>query len=132
MELSDYFKKTKGTGVLATADAQGKVNAAIYARPHFLDKEDDATLAFIMGDRLSHDNVRANPSATYLFIEEGKGYHGKRLSLTRIKEEKDQEKIRSLSRRGLPPDCDDGKTRFLVYFHVDGVRPLIGAVVEAD
>jgi hypothetical protein len=71
--------------------------------------------------------VQANPHAIYLFIEEGEGYQGKRLSLTKIKEETDIEKIRALSRRILPPECEDQKTRFLVYFRVDAVRPLVGS-----
>ena len=58
----------KGTGVLATADADGKVDVAIYSRPHFLG-EDDTEIALIMNDKLSHDNVDANPNAAYLFIE---------------------------------------------------------------
>lgn len=33
--LKFYFENTKGTGVLATADSDGKVDAAIYSRPHF-------------------------------------------------------------------------------------------------
>ena len=45
MNLSDYFDNTKGYGVLATADSTGKVNAAVYARPHFFDEN---TIAFIM------------------------------------------------------------------------------------
>jgi len=32
MKLSEYFEQAKGIGVLATADAHGKVNVAIYAR----------------------------------------------------------------------------------------------------
>ena len=48
MNLKDYFENAKGVGVLATADADGKVNVAVYARPHFLDSEDDKTAAFIM------------------------------------------------------------------------------------
>lgn len=126
MKLSEYFEKAKGVGVLATADAEGKVNVAVYSRPHFLDLNDDNTLAFIMADRLSHANVRANPHAAYSFIEDGEAYCGKRLSLTKIREETHQEKIQALRRRNLPDQCDEGKTRFLVYFHVDGVRPLIG------
>ena len=39
MNLSDYFDNTKGCGVLATADSAGKVNAAVYARPHFFDEK---------------------------------------------------------------------------------------------
>ena len=93
MKLSEYFEQAKGVGVLATADANGKVNVAIFARPHFMDENDDSTCAFIMGDRASHDNVRQNPSAAYLFIEVGEEYVGKRLSLTMLQEETDAEKI---------------------------------------
>ena len=127
MGLQEYFDGVKGTGVLATADANGKVDAAIYSRPHFLG-DDEGEIAFIMNDRLSHDNVDSNPHAAYLFIEETGGYVGKRLFLTKTREETDPEKIQSIKRRNLPPDCkeDDAKKQFLVYFRVDGIRPLIG------
>ena len=64
MKLSGYFENAKGTGVQATADADRKINMAIYARPHFLDANDDETNAFIMADRLCHANVQANPHAS--------------------------------------------------------------------
>ena len=126
-QLREYFQDTKGIGVLATADADGKVNVAIYSRPHFLG-DDDGEVAFIMNDQLSHDNVDSNPHAAYLFIEETGGYVGKRLSLTKIREETDQAKIQSIRRRNLPHECDQGdeKNRFLVHFCIDGIRPLIG------
>ena len=127
MELKDYFENAKGVGVLATADNDGKVNVAVYARPHFLDSEDEKMAAFIMNERLSYANVQANPNVAYLFIEEGEGYVGKRLSLTKIREEDDAEKIKSIRRRNLPDECDEGKTRYLVHFRINGVRPLIGA-----
>ena len=41
MNLADYFENAKGVGVLATADAEGRVNVAVYARPHFLDPADE-------------------------------------------------------------------------------------------
>ncbi len=126
MKLSEYFENAKGVGVLATADADGKVNTPIYARPHFLDPSDENTIAFIMADRLCHANVQANPHASYLFIEEGEGYTGKRLSLTKIKEETDAEKIQAIRRRNLPDQCEEGKIRFLVHLRIDGIRPLIG------
>ena len=127
MELKDYFENTKGIGVLSTADGDGKVNAAIYARPHFLDPDDDKTLTFIMAERLSHANVQSNPHAAYLFVEEGDGYVGKRLILTKTGEEGDDEKIRAVRRRNLPDECNEGTKRYLVHFHVDEVRPLIGS-----
>ena len=126
MKLREYFQDTKGIGVLATADAHGKVNVAIYSRPHFLG-DDDGQVAFIMNDRLSHDNVDSNPHAAYLFIEETGGYVGKRLFLAKTREETDPDKIQSIRRRNLPSDCDeeDAKKRFLVHFRIDGIRPLI-------
>ena len=126
MRLSEYFENAEGIGVLATADADGRVNAAIYSRPHFLDPNDESTLVLIMADRLSHRNIAANPHAAYLFVEHRDEYVGKRLSLSKIKEETDPEKIQALRRRKLPPECDEEKMSFLVYFHVDGVRPLVG------
>jgi len=36
MKLVDYFENTNGVGILSTADDKGKVNAAIYGRPHFM------------------------------------------------------------------------------------------------
>jgi hypothetical protein len=128
VKLSNYFETTKGIGVLATADAQGKVNVAVYARPHFLDQDDDGTCCFIMSDRLSHENIRANSHAAYLFVEDGKSYVGKRLTLTMIREETDLEKIEALRRRTAPP-FDEGE-KFLVYFRIDAVRPLIGTDQE--
>ena len=71
MELTEYFKNNKGFGVLATADSDGKVNSAVYGRPHVME---DGSLAFIMRDRLSHKNLQSNPHATYLFKEDGPEY----------------------------------------------------------
>jgi hypothetical protein len=123
MSLADYFENTKGIGVLGTADAEGKVNLAIYARPHVMDEEN---VAFIMGDRTSHRNLAANPHAAYLFVEEGRGYQGLRMHLTRTREERDPEKIDALRRR-ISPDRDyAAKDTFLVHFRVDEVRPLVG------
>jgi len=81
MTLKDYFEGKKGTGVLATADSAGQVDAAVYSRPHFME---DGSLAFIMRDRLTHHNLQSNPYATFLFIENGPGYNGRRLFLKKL------------------------------------------------
>src|SRR5210317_1351103 len=93
MKLKQYFDRTKGLGILSTADSSGKVDAAVYARPHFME---DGTLAMIMRDRLSHHNLQSNPHATYLFKEEGSGYRGKRLFLSKLGEEQNTERLESL------------------------------------
>jgi len=122
MELKDYFESTKGVGVMATADADGKVDAAIYARPHFMD---DGTIAMIMRDRLTHHNLQSNPHATYLFMEDGPGYKGKRLFLTKVREEQDSELLYSLRRRQYKDDKEEA--RFLVFFKLEKELPLVGA-----
>lgn len=119
--MSEYFEHKKGLGVLSTADGDGKVDAAIHARPHFIG---DGTLAFIMRDRLSHNNLQSNPYATYLFKEEGTGYSGKRLFLTRVREEKNSKLLKSLRRRkSVYSNYED---RFLVFFNLDKELPLVG------
>ena len=125
MQLSDYFEKTEGVGVLATANADGKVDAAIYGRPHFFDEE---TVAFITADKLTHVNLQSNPHACYLFKEKS-GYEGRRLYLTKIREEKDSPLIDDIRRKKYPEVEGKYKTgpKYLIYFRLDKVLPLIGA-----
>jgi hypothetical protein len=120
MDLENYFENTEGIGVLASAEAEGRVDAAIYSRPHVMDSD---TVAFIMRDRLTHHNLQSNPHAAYLFMEKSEKFVGKRLFLTKIKEEKDTDLARSLRRRQYP---DDGEPLYLVYFKIDKILPLIG------
>jgi hypothetical protein len=126
MTLKDYFEKAKGKGIIATADSKGKVGMAVYARPHFVSEK---TAVFIMADRLMHKNLQENPSASYLFVEEGPRYKGKRLYLTKINEEKDSELVNQLRRKGGCPVDESYKQgqRFVVYFKVNKVLPLIGS-----
>lgn len=123
MSLAEYFEKTMGIGVLATADSAGKVDAAVYARPHV---QDETNIAFIMSDKLSHKNLQTNPSAVYLFVEKKEGYVGKRLYLTKVREETSPAAIDAVSRRQRS-DCRVEGESFLVYFRVDEVRPLTGS-----
>ena len=121
MSLRDYFATTKGIGVLSTADSDGQVDAAIYGRPHFME---DGTMAFIMRDRLSHHNLQSNPHATYLFKEEGSGYRGKRLYMSKLREEENTELLESLRRKKAV--YGNGEDRYLVFFKLDKELPLVG------
>jgi len=124
MSLSEYFENVRGIGILGTADSEGKVDLAIYARPHVIEED---SVAFIMRDRLSHSNVTSNPHAAYLFIEEGEGYNGLRLYLTRTREETDQQKIKAMRREEQKGRERDSTETFLVYFKVDQARRLVGS-----
>jgi len=121
VELKDYFENTKGVGVLATADGDGKVDAAVYSRPHVME---DGTIALIMRDRLTHHNLQSNSHAAYLYHEDGPGYKGTRLFLTKIREEKDTSLVRSLRRKQYPDS--ESETKYLVFFKVDQQLPLVG------
>ena len=124
MNMKEYLENTAGRGVLATAASNGQVDAAIYSVPHVLE---DGSVAFLMRERLSHQNVQKNPHATFLFVEEGTSSRGVRLFLKKIKEETDAEKIKSLMRRHLSSaeDKAHGPT-FLVTFTIEKILPLIG------
>lgn len=128
MDLYDYFENTSGLGVLATADSEGHVNAAVYSRPHIMEKN---TAGFIMRDRLTHANLQSNSRAMYLFKEEGPGYAGKRLYLEKLSEEMDTSRLYELKRRTLSPERDQEKGhKFLVIFKITKVLPLIGGDEE--
>jgi hypothetical protein len=124
MKISEYFENTRGVGVLSTADKSGKVAAAVYGRPHFIDEE---TVAFIAADRLTHANLQSNPSAVYLFKADG-SYEGRRLYLTKTREEKDAPLIDEIRRKKYPEVEGKYKTesKFLIYFHIDKILPLVG------
>lgn len=124
MKLSDYFESADGFGVLSTADQNGKVNAAIYGRPHFMD---DETLVFIAADKLTHANLQVNPHAVYLFKEAGH-YEGRRLYITKVREEKDSPLIQEIRRKKHSEVESKQKSgsKFLIHFHLDKALPLIG------
>jgi hypothetical protein len=123
MSLAEYFENIKGLGVLATSDAGGNVDIAIYSRPYIIDEH---TIAFSMLEKLSYSNIQSNPKAAYMFVEQGEGYNGKRLHLTMIGEEKNPERIKEIKQQHTRIREPDEKVRHLVYFTVDKIRPLVG------
>lgn len=129
MDLKSYFEKNKGFGVISTADKDGRVDSAVFSRPHVME---DGTIAFIMNDNLTHHNLQSNPRAAYLFRETADGYKGKRFFLTKISEEKDSELLMQLKRRVYPQDKDLKRPRFLVFFKIEKELPLIGPGEEED
>jgi hypothetical protein len=125
MTLKEYLQGVSGKGVLSTADAEGKVDAAIYSKPHIID---DGTLAFIMRDHLTHHNLGSNPYATYLFIEDVPHYKGIRLFLKKVREDTDPDLISQMTRRSLTSEQDKARgPKFLVYFVLEKTLPLIGS-----
>jgi hypothetical protein len=123
MDWATYFGKTDGIGILGTADAAGAVDVAVYAKPRIIEGD---TIAFVMRPGLSHQNLRATVKAAYMFIEKGQGYEGRRLYLTKLREETDAkiiEEMRKGHKHSWHKDTDEA---YLVYFRIDEVRPLVG------
>lgn len=123
MKLAELFPEG-GRGVIATADAAGVVNQAVFAIPHVVDEQ---TLAWGFSEGRSIANLRENPHASYLYLAPSRGYSGWRLSLT-MKEESGEgemlEKIKSRTAQVASPEASSAVTR-VAYFKVDEVRPLI-------
>lgn len=130
MDLAHFFESSEGIGVLATCGPGGKVNQAVYSKPFVLD---ESTVAFVMDHKTSHRNLLSHLKASYLFIEEGAGYKGIRLHLTKKREEKNASLIEVLR---VKQPCifskEDDSEKFLVFFEVDKIRPLIGESLPAD
>ena len=124
MSLSDYFENVQGLGILATADEDGEVDLAVYAKPYVID---DTTIAFVMQERLTRKNLKSNPQAAYMFVEQGQGYTGKRLYLTKIREESNTSVV-EMFRKKQPEICSpkDDSNKYLVHFQVDNIRPFVG------
>jgi len=124
MSLSEYFQSTEGIGILATCDSDGNVDLAIYSRPYVIDEN---KIAFSMLDRTSFSNIESNPKAAYMYIEQGQGYSGKRLYLTKTGEETNQQIIDEIkSQRPSKHPSTTDVARHFVYFEIEKVRPLVG------
>jgi hypothetical protein len=124
MNLEEYFRAAEGTGILATSDSTGNVNAAIYSRPYVIEEN---KIAFSMLERTSFANIGSNPKAAYMFIEKGEGYKGKRLYLAKAGEETDPQRIEQI--KSQQPKRHESKTdsaRHFVYFTIEKIRPLVG------
>ena len=121
MSLKEYFEKTKGIGILSTADAQGNVDSAIYNPPEVFD---DETIALNMMEKLSYQNINANPKACYLFRENCDGFQGKRLYLAKIEDNDETEHVAKV--KSLHPEIfkNNDKKKHQVVFKVENVRPL--------
>jgi hypothetical protein len=67
-----------------------------------------------------------------LFVEKGRGYKGKQLYLTRLREETDRSVIDSFRRRQAKMYADKKSKSYLVYFRIERIRPLVGDEVAED
>jgi hypothetical protein len=122
-DLRSYFETAIGSGFLATASSSGTINVALYDRPLVVD---DELVVFAMKHRLTHDNLRDNPHATYVFHEPGPR-RGIRLYLEKVREELGGELLDKFRRRAdwLSGAKEGEELKTLVYFRVTATLPLV-------
>jgi len=118
MKLADYFENHNGIGVLSTANKDGKVNGALYARPHIQDNK----AIFLAAPNNTLQNLKENIFAHYLFKQEGQGYEGVRLQLQLLKIDQDQDRADKLRRKHK----DKENYAYILEFEIIEAHDLIG------
>ena len=123
MKIKELFQPG-GRGVIATANAKGVVNMAIYAIPHIID---DKTVAWGMTEGRTYRNVKENPNAAYLYMNPGNGYTGTRLVL-KLKEIVDSGEMLTEIKRHTAEIVSPhaaAAVHYVAYFEIAEKRPLI-------
>lgn len=87
MNLAELFINP-GLGVMSTSSSDGRVNSAVYARPHIID---ETTLVWGMTDKRTYQNLTRNRHAAFLFKTDQPGFNGVRLALELIRTEEEGE-----------------------------------------
>jgi len=123
MNLAELFANP-GLGVMSTSSSDGKVNSAVYARPHVIDK---STLVWGMTDKRTYQNLTRNRHAAFLFKVNAPGFTGVRLALELIRTEEEGDLLESIRKNTdelVGPGAGAAVTH-AAWFKVTEVRSLI-------
>ena len=123
MDFADLFTHP-GLGVMSTSSPDGRVNSAVYARPHIID---ESTLVWGMTDKRTYQNLTRNPQAAFLFKTNGPGFSGVRLALDLLRTEESGELLETIKANTeeiVGPGAGAAVTH-AVWFKVIEVRKLI-------
>ena len=123
MKLAELFQ-SPGVGVMSTSSSDGRVNSAVYARPHVID---ETTLVWGMTDKRTYQNLTRNRHAAFLFKTAGPGFSGARLALELIRTEEEGEQLESIKRNAdeiVGPGAG-AAVNHAAWFRVVELRPLI-------
>ena len=123
MKLDELFT-TPGLGVMSTSSSDGKVNSAVYARPHVID---ETTLVWGMTDKRTYQNLTRNRHAAFLFKTSSPGFNGVRLALELIRTEESGDLLETIKQNTeeiVGPGAGAAVTH-AAWFRVVEERPLI-------
>lgn len=123
MNLAELFSHP-GLGVMSTSSSDGKVNSAVYARPHVIDH---STLVWGMTDKRTYQNLTRNRHAAFLFKTNGPGFNGVRLALELIRTEEEGELLEIIRKNTdeLVGPGAGAAVNHAAWFRVIEVRSLI-------
>ena len=68
-KVKDYLNKEGRSNLLATSDAHGKVNIAMFGSYKLMD---DSSVVVMLGDNRSYENLKENPYAACMVMLPGK------------------------------------------------------------
>ena len=123
MTLAELFTNP-GLGVMSTSSSDGKVNSAVYARPHVID---ETTLVWGMTDKRTYQNLTRNRHAAFLFKTSVPGFNGVRLALELIRTEESGTLLETIKKNTdeIVGAGAGAAVTHAAWFRVTELRPLI-------
>jgi hypothetical protein len=126
-QVMEMFNRENRIGALATSNANGDVNAAVFGSPRMIDED---TVIMAIGDNRSFKYLQENPKASFIVIEPGKtpaSWKGIRLYLEVDGFERYGEVLDSFREniRKLAGNKSADAIQAAIRFKVLDVRPLI-------
>ena len=126
-QVMEMFNRETRIGALATANANGDVNAAVFGSPRMIDED---TVIMAIGDNRSFKYLQENPKASFIVIEPGEApatWKGVRLYLKVDSFERYGEVLDSFREniRKVAGSRSADAIKAAIRFKIIDVRPLI-------
>lgn len=131
-QVMEMFNRENRIGVLATADSNGDVNAAVFGSPRMIDED---TVIMAIGENRSFKNLQENPKASFIVVEPGQtptSWKGVRLYLEVDSFERYGEVLDSFREniRKVAGDSSADAIQAAIRFKVVDIRPLIAPFTD--
>jgi hypothetical protein len=126
-KLMEMFNRKTRIGVLATSNAQGDVNTAVFGSPRMIDEN---TVIMAIGNNRSFKYLQENPKASFIVVEPGdspREWNGARVYLEMSGFERYGELLDSFRNKIRDAAGEDSANAInaAIRFRILDVRPLI-------